>query len=347
MLCVLSGVVDAGNAQPRGSAKGGADSGVVMRRDARDGGNDAVVLMRRAARDGGNDAGVLSRRDARDGGVDAGVRIRSETIDPLGARKGGPAQLADAPTVRIKSSLGSAPLSDAGYSAATAPSAVPLPRVSVHVFASEELGPDLLRKLRRPSVTLWLDTRTNMLRDSTLEVLRAHGPHAFVKLKAPVLKAHQDQFATLPSGLWLDAPTLAAGYPTWAGLHAVVLEVEGKEMETHSLQLERQRPAFIFWYRPDCGDASWETTRRLTSHIVTVDAAACQQSSEFVLPSYRGMAPSNARAPWIWIRPDSAPAQVRDLYARSLATQLLVSVGDRDQDVRKLTALLDELEGKK
>lgn len=272
--------------------------------------------------------------------------IDAGTPDPFGPRKGGPPELAEPANVRVESTLSASPTFDAGYGAATLPGEVALPTFHVHVFASEELGPDALRKLSRPSVTLWLDTNTNMLRESTLDVLRSGGT-SFVKLKAPVLDAHQKRFTTLRSGAWLDASELEKIPMHWVGARPVAIELSGEGSAAQWTAIARAKPAVLFWARPGCSALSWTAARALKARVITVEAEPCAHSGPPVIASFRGAAPSTERGPFVWIRPDAAPAQVRDLYVKNAATQLLVSVGDRAADVRKLSALLDAVERKR
>lgn len=70
--------------------------------------------------------------------------------------------------------------------------------VPVHVVASEELEPDVLRALARPGVTLWLTTRSNTLRESTLDTLNRFEA-SWVQLRLPL--AHVDG-AALARSSW-------------------------------------------------------------------------------------------------------------------------------------------------
>lgn len=264
------------------------------------------------------------------------------SADAFGARKGGGGQLVLTPSLRVPSSWsGAASFSDAGYDADARPSALSLTAVEFHVFASEELGPDALRKLARPGVTLWLDTATNMLRDSTLEVLRAHQGPSFARLKAPVLPAHQRRFDTLRTGLWVDAAELSALSLYWRGARPLAVEATGHVTATLWADVQAVRPGFVFWARPGCEEQAWTAARRISATTVSVDAAPCPHAGAPVLPSYRGSAPSTAARPFIWIRPDASLAQLRELLQRHPAARLLVSVNDRPADARKLSVLLD------
>src|SRR5207248_2797002 len=80
-----------------------------------------------------------------------------------------------------------------------------------HVFFDEELEPDAVRLLARPSCTAWVRTRTNMVRESVVERLARFGA-AYVQLRAPFLEAHGAQLQRAPSvGAWLGPGGLRAG----------------------------------------------------------------------------------------------------------------------------------------
>ena len=105
------------------------------------------------------------------------------------------------------------------------PSEFVLTGYRVHVFASEDLEPDALRRLVRPGVTLWLQTRSNMLRSSTVDTLR-RAETAWVQLRPPVLRPHWDQLGRLPrAGAWVEPRhALGAGMGR-RGAHPLALEV--------------------------------------------------------------------------------------------------------------------------
>jgi len=91
---------------------------------------------------------------------------------------------------------------------AEAPSIFLATSVRVHLRASEELEPDHLRALARQNVTLWLSTRSNTLRASTLETINKFG-EAWIALRAPVRESDARQLSKVPrAGLWIDAKDL-------------------------------------------------------------------------------------------------------------------------------------------
>src|SRR6266700_7350782 len=69
-----------------------------------------------------------------------------------------------------------------------APTALAPQGTRVHVKASEDLDPDRLRALARPGVTVWLSTRSNLLKVSTMENLNRFDG-AFIQLRAPVTQS--------------------------------------------------------------------------------------------------------------------------------------------------------------
>jgi hypothetical protein len=129
-----------------------------------------------------------------------------------GSRPGGAGfQRAEVP-LPSWSARGSAP--DAGAGGREVGSGVPpfvaVPGFKVHLFLDEELEPDAVRLLARPSCTAWVRTRTNMVRESVVERLARFGA-AYVQLRAPFLEAHGAQLQRWPGlGAWLSPGDLRA-----------------------------------------------------------------------------------------------------------------------------------------
>lgn len=129
----------------------------------------------------------------------------------------------------------------------------PLPRGSpevfvataprVHVRADEELDPDRLRELARPGVTVWLTTRSNTLRSSTLENL-ARFDTAWVQLRAPLRPFDASVLSRLPSvGAWLEPDSLGLA----GRLRRVVVWVRGNLDEEMAAKVSAVRPAEVRW----------------------------------------------------------------------------------------------------
>ncbi len=144
-----------------------------------------------------------------------------------------------------------------GAAGAIAQDQRPLPRGSpdalvtgslrVHVIASEELDPDALRALARPQVTLWLDTRSNTLRDSTIENV-ARFDEAWIRLRAPLIKADARVLARAPkAGLWLTPADFDGVLGRAPGARRVAVELTGPLDAGLAERLRAARPAWVRW----------------------------------------------------------------------------------------------------
>jgi hypothetical protein len=124
-----------------------------------------------------------------------------------------------------------------------APEPLVAPALRVSVEADEDLDPDRLRELARPGVVLYLRTRSNTLRDSTLENL-ARFDTAWVELRAPVRPFDLTALARLPGvGGWMALDALAGSPP----LRRLAVRVEGPLDEARLARLQRARPALVQW----------------------------------------------------------------------------------------------------
>lgn len=142
-------------------------------------------------------------------------------------------------------------------SLATAQDQRPLPRGSpdalvtsslrVHVVASEELEPDQLRALARPQVTLWLETRSNTLRESTVEQL-GRFDDAWVRVRAPLSKTDARVLARAPkAGLWLTPADLDGVVGRAPGARRLAIDVTGPLDAALAEKLRAARPAVLRW----------------------------------------------------------------------------------------------------
>lgn len=130
-----------------------------------------------------------------------------------------------------------------------APPELVAPAVRVHVRAHEDLEPDRLRALARPGVTLWLDTRSNTLRSSTLEHL-ARFDQAWVRLRAPLRPVDAATFARLPAvGAWVD-PTGLEVARRLPGARRVAVELHGALDEATLERVVAARPTELRWAPP-------------------------------------------------------------------------------------------------
>lgn len=122
----------------------------------------------------------------------------------------------------------------------------------VHVVVHEDLDPDLIRNLARPGVTLWLQTRSNTLRESTIENV-ARFDEAFVELRAPLKAVDAQVLARAPrAGAWVRAKELEALSGRLPGARRVAVRVDGALDEALAERLTKARPSFISW-RPGEG----------------------------------------------------------------------------------------------
>ncbi len=156
----------------------------------------------------------------------------------------------------------------------------PLPRGSpevfvasaprVHLRAHEELDPDRLRELARPGVTLWLSTRSNTLRASTVENV-ARFDTSWVQLRAPLKPVDSNVFAQLPAaGAWLEPDSLGLA----GRLRRLVVWVKGPLDEVTVAKVSAARAAEVRW-APD-GEIdllTWGQFRRLPGRRVIVGSA--------------------------------------------------------------------------
>lgn len=130
---------------------------------------------------------------------------------------------------------------------APGPTELVLPGYRLHLVVDESVDADTLRALAGSGTVLWLRTRSNMLRDSTVEAL-ARFPEAYVQLRPPVKEEHVLQLRGAPrAGAWLEAQAL-----TGAGLHRLgprrlAVEIRGGLDEELARRLGALRPSRISW----------------------------------------------------------------------------------------------------
>jgi hypothetical protein len=155
-----------------------------------------------------------------------------------------------------------------------APDVFVAPAPKVHVRVHEDLDPDRLRDLARPGVTLWLSTRSNTLRVSTVENV-ARFDVAWVELRAPLKPVDANVFKKLPhAGAWLSMSTLeAAGRLPGARLTA--LRVDGPLDEATTARVAKARPSEVHWTPAGPVDLlTWGHFKQLPGHKVVKSAPA-------------------------------------------------------------------------
>ncbi|MFP2923691.1 hypothetical protein ACLESO_00450 [Pyxidicoccus sp. 3LG] len=112
---------------------------------------------------------------------------------------------------------------------APGPTALALPGYRLHLVVDESVDADTLRALVGGGTVLWLRTRSNMLRDSTVEAV-ARFPEAYVQVRPPLREAHADQLRRAPrAGAWVDSESLkqGTGWLHRLGPRLVAVDVRG------------------------------------------------------------------------------------------------------------------------
>lgn len=188
--------------------------------------------------------------------------------------------------------------------------------VRAHIWAHEDLDPDALRALgTAPGATLWLSTRANALRESTLDTL-AKTPRAFVQVRAPFNASLREQLKRAGhAGLHVELEALRAqgldvvrgSRPLAVTVRATLDEATIELLNTArpqvvlwrpslapdllALSLARQVPGSLWLYWPDPETAPVGCTAQLGVTVVmplkkgsTVDPS-CARQRQFVLPA--------------------------------------------------------------
>ncbi|MFZ5444298.1 MAG: hypothetical protein ACOZQL_30150 [Myxococcota bacterium] len=237
----------------------------------------------------------------------------------------------------------------------------------VHVRASEELDPDRLRELARPGVTLWLSTRSNTLRDSTLENV-ARFDVAWVRLRAPLRPVDARVFAKLPhAGAWVTVATpcegrcpeleLAALLP---GARRLAVELSGALDERFVERLARARPAELGWTPPaELELLTWGLLRSLPGRRVIhaspqvllpvrcAERRAGDPTLELHVASLLSLSsdvfPCGVGTRVI-VEPNAEPWLLQSLLVRDPSVELVIDVGADPARALAARALLDRLQ---
>lgn len=164
-------------------------------------------------------------------------------------------------------------------SAASAQDQRPLPRGSpevfvataprVHLRAHEDLDPDRLRELARPGVTLWLSTRSNTLRVSTVENV-ARFDSAWVQLRPPFKPVDLNLFSKMPAaGAWLEPEGMAVA----GRVRRVAVSLKGALDEPLLAKVTAARPTEVHWAPDGAVDLlTWGQFRRLPGRRIISSA---------------------------------------------------------------------------
>lgn len=130
---------------------------------------------------------------------------------------------------------------------AGAPDALVTASISVSVVASEDLEPDALRAFARPRVTLWLTTRSNTLRRSTVESL-GRFDHAWVQVRAPLSRVDARVLEAVPRvGVWLHPGDVAGVLGRAPGARRVALDLDGPLDAAAESTVRAARPSVLRW----------------------------------------------------------------------------------------------------
>jgi hypothetical protein len=141
------------------------------------------------------------------------------------------------------------------------PAAIVPAGTRVHVIASEDLDPDRLRSFARPGVTLWLLTRSNLLKSSTLENLNRFD-NAFVQLRAP-LKDDRILEKAPRAGVWVDGAALDL-VGRVRGPRALAIDFSGALDDALAARLTALKPDVVDWKASGSPDLlSWGLFRAL------------------------------------------------------------------------------------
>lgn len=230
--------------------------------------------------------------------------------------------------------------------------------VRVHVIASEDLEPDVLRALARPQVVLWLTTRSNTLRESTLETLNRF-ESSFVQLRAPISAVDGKALKKSPrAGLWLslDDPS---GVAAVRGSRPLALDVTGTVDDVKHGWLLAQKPTFLRWAPGESIDLlEWSRFKTLPGRKTVVltpglllprDCATrdpAEPSAELhvatLLAVSAGVFPCGAGTR-VEVPPDVEPWLLKSLIVRDPSVELVVRVGDDVRKVGRARGLLELL----
>jgi hypothetical protein len=232
--------------------------------------------------------------------------------------------------------------------------------VPVHVVASEELEPDVLRALARPGVTLWLTTRSNTLRESTLDTLNRFEA-SWVQLRLPLAHVDGAALARAPrAGLWFQAS--AALKPVLSRYRAsrpLALDVAGALDAEQQAWLGALRPTFTRWRPTESVDLlQWgrfaslpgRKTVVLTPGLLVPRSCEARSPTEpsaelhvaTLLAVSAGVFPCGAGTR-VEVLPDVEPWLLKSLIVRDPSVELLVTVGDDVRRVGRTRALLELL----
>jgi len=251
--------------------------------------------------------------------------------------------------------MGAAPPTPLKPLPSRSPEVIAPPSLVVHVRAHEDLEPDSLRAFARPRVTLWLETKSNVLKASTLEHLKRFDS-SFVRLRAPVNDGHVNGLAAAPrAGVWLDASQLEGkGIARVLGPRPLAVQLKGPLDEAGFDRLRKARPEWVEWTAPaDVDVLAFSLLKQLPGRkLVTLEPArACSGTDDgpaarvhlaTLLLLGSGAFPCG-RSPVVIVAADTDRWLIQSTVVKDPTAELELAVGADEAAAKKALQLLDEL----
>lgn len=229
----------------------------------------------------------------------------------------------------------------------------------MHVRLHEDLEPDRLRAFARPRVTLWLDTRSNVLKASTLEHL-SRFDQVYVHLRPPVTESQVRALEAAPrAGVWIEASAVEGkGLARLVGPRFLAVMIKGAVDEALFERVARLKPEIVEWVAPaDTEVMAWSLFRQLPGRkFVTLEPGglpprACAgtdsgPAARVHLASLLALG-ANAfpcgRGPRVVMASDTDRWLIQSVVVRDPTAELEIEVGADDAAAKKALQLLDEL----
>lgn len=243
---------------------------------------------------------------------------------------------------------------------AESPDALVARAVPVHVVASDELEPDVLRALAKPGVTLWLTTRSNTVRESTVETLTRFS-RAWVQLRPPLKAVDLKALERAPAaGLWLQSsPDVEASVLRFRGRRPLALDVTTGFDESQAELVRKLKPDELRWSvrAPDVLEWSLFSTAPAARHIARLEAGSVVpqpcSSRATNTPSAQVhvatlLAMSTAVFPCgagtrVELPTEAEPWLLKSLVVRDPSVELVLRVSDDVRQVGRARLLLEAL----
>lgn len=256
-----------------------------------------------------------------------------------------------------------APLPALGSDVRPLPSGAPQQVVAsglrLHVIAHEDLDPDALRALARPGTTLWLRTRSNTLRESTIDTL-AQFDGAWVELRPPLEARTLSQLARAPAaGLWLRLGEKAAPPPVRPGPRRVAVSLAGPLGPERAAAIAALSPAVVDWRAGAHTDLlAWGLFKNLPGKLLFRPDADAVTPVDCARPGRQSVAVAVHVALLISLGTDAFPCGkgariqvsadteswvLQAVHLRDPSAELEIEVGVDLARVRKARKLLDAL----